>query len=169
MNTKPEFDNQTVQSRILIHTDGSCLGNPGPGGYAAIIQMRDGGTIIREKAYKGGQTDTTNNRMELTAAIEALSKIKKHRDLPITIRTDSQYLVKAMTEWLSGWKARSWRKADKKPVENRDLFEQLDEFDQNLNITWEWVRGHSGDELNEKVDRLAHKEAEKLRHHDIGM
>jgi ribonuclease HI len=144
---------------IIIHTDGACIGNPGPGGWAAILQAMDGETEIKRKPISGFEPVTTNNKMELTAAIQALRAIQSKN--PVFIRSDSQYLIKGVTQWLAGWKANGWRKADKKPVENRDLWETLDALVAELSVTWEWIRGHNGDLLNEEVDRLANAEARK--------
>lgn len=142
---------------IVIHTDGACIGNPGPGGWAAILQSMDGTDELKRKAASGSNSDTTNNRMELTAAIEALKMVKS--DNPVFVRSDSQHVIKGITEWLEGWKAKGWRRADKKPVLNRDLWEELDGLVAGRVITWEWVRGHNGDPLNEEVDKLANEAA----------
>lgn len=146
---------------IIIHTDGACIGNPGPGGWAAVLQSMDGEKEIGRKEIKGSNPETTNNKMELMAAIEALKAIKGDR--PIVIRSDSEYVVKGMTKWLSGWKAKGWRKADKRPVLNRELWEELDAIAAPLSVTWKWVRGHSGDPLNEQVDCLANEAARMAR------
>lgn len=144
---------------IVIHTDGACIGNPGPGGWAAILQSLDGAKQLKRETASGSNKDTTNNQMEMTAAIEALRKIKS--DNPIFIRSDSQYLIKGMTEWLQGWKAKGWRTAQRKPVLNRGLWEELNGLVVGRSITWEWVRGHNGDPLNEEVDLAANEAARK--------
>ncbi|MER9231251.1 ribonuclease HI [Mesorhizobium sp. M0622] len=144
---------------IVIHTDGACIGNPGPGGWAAILQSMDGPEELKRKAASGSNKDTTNNQMELTAAIEAVKMIKS--DNPVFLRSDSQYVIKGITEWLQGWKAKGWRNAQRKPVLNRYLWEELDGLVAGRNITWEWVRGHNGDPLNEEVDQLANAAARK--------
>ena len=142
---------------IVIHTDGACIGNPGPGGWAAILQSMDGSNELKRKSLKCSSPDTTNNQMEMTAAIEALKAVKG--DNPVFIRSDSQYVVKGLTEWLPGWKTKGWRTSDKKPVKNKELWEALDALASSRAITWEWVRGHNGDPLNEEVDRMANEAA----------
>ena len=146
---------------IIIHTDGACIGNPGPGGWAAVLQSMDGPKELKGMHLKGSSPNTTNNRMEMTAPIEALKVIKSGN--PILIRSDSQLLVKGMNEWLANWKLNGWRNAQKKPVLNRDLWEELEDLAAAHSVTWEWVRGHSGDPLNEKVDRLANEAARSAR------
>ena len=134
--------------RVTIHTDGACSGNPGPGGWGALLRY-DG----REKALSGGEPLTTNNRMELTAAIEALRALKK--PCAVEIHTDSQYLRHGITDWIHGWKANGWRTSARKPVKNIDLWQQLDDAMKPHRITWHWVRGHAGDPDNERADELA--------------
>lgn len=141
---------------IKIWTDGSCLGNPGPGGWAFIVT--DGKNIAERN---GGEKNTTNNRMELSAVIAALLATKKHDS--VEIHTDSQYVKNGMESWLKNWKAKNWRTADKKPVKNQDLWQKLDELASNINIHWVWVRGHDGEEFNERCDELARSFAEKLK------
>jgi ribonuclease HI len=136
------------KSRVEIFCDGACSGNPGPGGYGAIL--RCGG---REKEISGWAHDTTNNRMELTAVIEALRQLT--RPCLITITTDSQYVVKGMTEWIDGWQRNGWRNSKKEQVLNRDLWEVLLEASRQHSITWKWVRGHAGHAENERCDCLA--------------
>ena len=133
---------------IEVFTDGACQGNPGPGGWGAILRYRG-----HEKEISGYAPETTNNRMELQAAIEALKLIK--RSLPVDLYTDSEYLRKGMTEWLAGWKKNNWRTAAKQPVKNQDLWEQLDALAMTHQITWHWVRGHAGHPDNERADKLA--------------
>jgi ribonuclease HI len=133
---------------VEIFCDGACSGNPGPGGYGAILRCGK-----HEKEICGGAKETTNNRMELSAAIEALRLLT--RPCRITITTDSQYLVKGMTEWISGWQRKGWRNSKKEPVVNRDLWEQLLELTQPHSVQWKWVRGHAGHAENERCDRLA--------------
>lgn len=139
---KPEL--QSVE----IFCDGACSGNPGPGGYGAILRYGK-----HEKEVCGGAKETTNNRMELSAAIEALRLVT--RPCRITITTDSQYLVKGMTEWITGWQRKGWRNSKKDPVVNRDLWEQLLELVQPHVVHWKWVRGHAGHTENERCDQLA--------------
>jgi ribonuclease HI len=133
-----------------IYTDGACKGNPGPGGWGAVLEY-DG----QEREIYGGELATTNNRMELTAVIEALNALK--RPCRILLHTDSQYVQKGITEWIGGWKARGWRTAAKEPVKNVDLWKKLDEAIAEHQIEWIWVRGHSGHDGNERADALANK------------
>jgi ribonuclease HI len=135
---------------VTIYSDGACKGNPGPGGWGAVLVA--GG---HEKELFGGETPTTNNRMELTAVIEALRALK--RPCVVNIYTDSQYVQKGISEWINGWKARGWKTADKKPVKNADLWQVLDEVRQPHQITWHWVRGHNGHPGNERADALANR------------
>ncbi|MER9225092.1 ribonuclease HI [Mesorhizobium sp. M0664] len=146
---------------IVIHTDGACIGNPGPGGWAAILQSMDGPDELQRKAASGSNGDTTNNQMELTAAVEAVKLIKS--DNPVFLRSDSQYVIKGITEWLVGWKAKGWKTAQRKPVLNRELWEKLEAVVAGRDITWDWVRGHNGDPLNEEVDRLANEAARSAK------
>ena len=141
---------------IHIYTDGACKGNPGPGGWGAILEC-DG----VEREIFGGETATTNNRMELTAVIEALRSLK--RPSRVVIYTDSQYVQKGITEWIGGWKARGWKTAAKEPVKNADLWRTLDELARGHEIRWEWVRGHAGHDGNERADALANKGVESIR------
>jgi ribonuclease HI len=133
---------------LVIHTDGACRGNPGPGGWGALLVWN--GT---ERELSGSEPATTNNRMELTAAIMGLAALK--RPTQLTLQTDSQYVIKGITEWLPSWKARGWRTADRKPVKNQDLWERLDAAVGTHTVQWVWVKGHSGDHGNERVDELA--------------
>ncbi len=146
-----EFSPSTAQ-HVVIYTDGACKGNPGPGGWGAILTS--GGTV---KELFGGELATTNNRMEMTAVIEALSALK--RPCRVTLHVDSQYVLKGMTEWIKGWKARGWRTAAKEPVKNVDLWQKLDALvtGSGHTIEWVWVRGHDGDPGNERADVLANK------------
>ncbi|WP_425351264.1 ribonuclease HI [Chelatococcus asaccharovorans] len=141
---------------ILVYTDGACLGNPGPGGYAALVLT--GGA---ERIISGGDPCTTNNKMEMTAAIQALQALPVGSH--VTVHSDSQYLVKGITEWLPTWKRRGWRTGDKKPVLNQPLWEHLEGLVAERTVTWSWVRGHAGHEENERVDGVANAEAEKAR------
>jgi ribonuclease HI len=139
-----ESDNRIVE----IFCDGACSGNPGPGGYGAIL--RYGGRV---KELNGGASDTTNNRMEMTAAIEALGQLK--RPCRVLITTDSQYLVKGMTEWIEGWQRKGWRNSKKEPVVNKDLWELLLALTKPHTVQWQWVKGHAGHAENERCDQLA--------------
>jgi ribonuclease HI len=141
---------------VEIFTDGACSGNPGPGGYGAILKYR---AQVRE--ISGCEFETTNNRMEMTAIIEALQQLK--RPCKIKILTDSSYVVKGMTEWLPGWVRRKWLNSQKKPVLNRDLWEQLMEFNQTHQIQWIWIKGHDGHPENERCDQLARDAIEGCR------
>jgi len=135
---------------IEIYTDGACRGNPGPGGWAALLRMGD-----HEREISGAEAHTTNNRMELTAVIRALEALK--RPVQARIYTDSEYVRRGVTEWLAAWKARGWRTADRKPVKNQDLWQRLDELRTDHRIEWHWVPGHAGIPGNERVDRLANE------------
>ena len=135
-------------SRVEIWTDGACSGNPGPGGWGAILRFGD-----REKELSGGEQLTTNNRMELTAAISALEALK--RPCEVDLHTDSQYLRQGVMGWMFGWKKNGWRTADRKPVKNEDLWRRLDEATGRHKIDWRWVKGHAGDAMNERADELA--------------
>ena len=137
---------------VHIHTDGACKGNPGPGGWGAVLQFGD-----EEREIFGGEQSTTNNRMELTAVIEALTALK--RRCPVVLHTDSQYVQKGITEWIHNWKARGWRTASKEPVKNVDLWKRLDALVVGHEIEWKWVKGHAGDEGNERADALANRGA----------
>ena len=141
---------------IVIYTDGACKGNPGPGGWGALLSMGE-----TEKEIFGGELGTTNNRMEMTAVIEALAALK--RPCQITLYLDSQYVLKGITEWIEGWKARGWRTAAKAPVKNVDLWQRLDALlvSSGHHIDWRWVRGHNGDPGNERADALANKGVER--------
>jgi ribonuclease HI len=136
--------------KVVIFTDGACSGNPGPGGWGAVLFYGD-----KEKELCGGEADTTNNRMELMAAIQALETLK--RPCKVELHTDSQYVKNGITEWMRGWKARGWKTADKKPVKNEDLWKRLDEARLRHEVDWRWVKGHNGHEHNERADGLARK------------
>ncbi len=142
-------------NNVEIYTDGACRGNPGPGGWGALLMYGDS-----EKEICGGQQDTTNNRMELTAAIEALKLLK--RPCELTLYTDSQYVRKGILEWIQGWKARGWKTAAKKPVKNDDLWRSLDEQVARHQIKWVWVKGHAGNAGNERADELANRGIDEL-------
>jgi ribonuclease HI len=145
-----------METPLKIYTDGGCSGNPGPGGWAYVIIIKtfQGENIIAED--KGSQKETTNNRMELTAVIEALRALKTMNDVPrqVSVYTDSQYVQKGITEWIRNWKRNSWRTSDKTPVKNKDLWMELDSLTGDFVINWEWVRGHAGNEYNERCDRM---------------
>ena len=140
---------------VEIYTDGACRGNPGPGGWAALLKA--GG---REREISGAETATTNNRMELTAVIRALEALK--RPVKGRIYTDSQYVRQGVLEWMPQWKARGWKTADKKPVKNQDLWQELDVLAHRHSLEWHWVKGHYGNEGNERVDALANRAIDAL-------
>lgn len=133
---------------VEAFTDGACSGNPGPGGWGVLLR-----TGRHEKELSGGEPETTNQRMELRAAIEALKALKKN--CHITIYSDSKYVVLGMTEWIHGWKKKAWKNANKKPVANQDLWQELDQTSQRHEVQWEWVKGHAGHPGNERADELA--------------
>lgn len=143
---------------IEIYADGACRGNPGPGGWGVLLISGE-----HEKELYGGERHTTNNRMELTAAIRALEALKK-KGTSARVYTDSQYVIKGIEEWVGSWKARGWRTADKKPVKNQDLWERLDALAAQHSLEWHWVRGHSGVPGNERVDALANRAIDELKH-----
>ncbi len=142
-------------SDVVVYTDGACRGNPGPGGWGVWLRSGE-----YEKELFGGEALTTNNRMELTAPIEALASLK--RRCQVTIYTDSQYVRQGITAWIHGWKARGWLTADKKPVKNVQLWQRLDALNASHDVTWRWVKGHSGDPGNERADRLANRGIDNL-------
>lgn len=141
---------------LFAYTDGGCSGNPGPGGWGVILQAMDGETVVKERELSGGEDLTTNNRMELMAAIAALETLDKASD--ITVVTDSVYLRDGITGWIHGWKRNGWQTAAKKPVKNADLWQRLDGAAGRHRVRWEWVKGHAGHAQNERADRLARTE-----------
>jgi ribonuclease HI len=143
-------------AQVVIYTDGACKGNPGPGGWGAYLRWGD-----HEKDLFGGERATTNNRMELTAVIEALGSLK--RRCKVAIYTDSEYVKNGITTWIHGWKARGWRTADKKPVKNIELWQALDQAVASHDVSWHWVRGHTGDPGNERADALANRGVDTVR------
>jgi len=142
-------------NRVEIFTDGACRGNPGPGGWGALMRFGD-----EEKELCGGEAETTNNRMELMAVIQALSALKRPCDVVLT--SDSTYVLKGIQEWMPNWKKRGWKTATKKPVKNVDLWKQLDDVIQVHTIDWQWVKGHSGHAENEIADQLANRGIDQL-------
>ncbi len=140
----------SAAGRVVIHTDGACSGNPGPGGWGAILEF-DG----VERELFGGAPETTNNRMELTAAIEALSALK--RPCVAELHTDSEYLKNGITQWIHAWKRNGWKTRDRKPVKNADLWQALNALIKQHKVAWHWVRGHAGHDINERADALARK------------
>ncbi len=147
---------QTAENIVEIWTDGACSGNPGPGGWGAVLRYRG-----HEQELSGGMAETTNNRMELQAAIEALRRLK--RPCRVRLYTDSTYVRDGIMKWLPGWKARGWRTAAKKPVKNAELWRALDEETARHDIEWVWVKGHAGNEGNERADALARDAIARLR------
>jgi len=143
------------EHHVSIHADGGCRGNPGPGGWGAVLQS--GGV---EKELWGGEAHTTNNRMELTAVIRALEALK--RASTVHVHTDSQYVQKGINEWIHNWKRNGWRTSDKKPVKNADLWQELDALAKEHEIKWSWVKGHAGNAGNERADRLANRGIDEL-------
>lgn len=140
-------------AEITAYTDGACSGNPGPGGWGVVLQARKDGAVLRERELSGGEAATTNNRMELMAAIQALESLTRPSD--VTVVTDSAYVKNGVTGWIHGWKRNGWKTANKKPVKNVELWQRLDEAQQRHNVTWEWVKGHAGHPENERADELA--------------
>jgi ribonuclease HI len=140
---------------VRIYTDGACKGNPGPGGWGVLLK-----TGASEKELFGGEPQTTNNRMELTAVIRALEALDSGRD--VEVYTDSQYVQKGISEWMRDWKRRGWRTADRKPVKNQDLWQELDQLAGSHRIAWHWVKGHAGHPGNERADALANRGVEEL-------
>jgi len=155
MSTPPEPSDDDV---ITIYTDGACSGNPGPGGWGAILMAR-----AHRKELKGGASETTNNKMELFAAISALEALKKPSR--VALHTDSTYVMKGISEWIHNWKKRGWKTASKKPVKNVDLWQRLDEARNRHDVSWHWVKGHAGHPENERADELAR---EGMAEHDDG-
>lgn len=145
-------------SVVEIFTDGACSGNPGPGGWGVVLRWRG-----VEKELFGGEPETTNNRMELTAAIRGLEALKKQRRVTVRLYTDSEYVKKGITEWIGGWKARGWKTAAKAPVKNADLWQALDAARASHDVTFHWVRGHAGHPENERADALARQGVAAIR------
>jgi ribonuclease HI len=142
------LNSKSPQDKIVIYTDGACSGNPGKGGWGAILMFKE-----HEKKISGGLKETTNNQMEIRAVIEALKTIKKPNE--IIINTDSKYVMDGITKWINGWKKNGWRTADRKPVKNSELWQELDEEVGKHRIEWRWVKGHSGNKYNDIADELA--------------
>ncbi len=145
----------------IAYTDGACSGNPGPGGWGVVLRAMKNGEITKQKELCGGEADTTNNRMELMAAISCLEILSRHTE--ITIITDSVYVKDGMTKWIMGWKKNGWKTAAKKPVKNVELWQRLDEAVAMHKVTWQWIKGHAGHEGNELADELARKGLEEAR------
>jgi ribonuclease HI len=143
------------KSKVEIYSDGACSGNPGPGGWGSVLLYNG-----HRRELSGGERQTTNNRMELMAVIQALETLK--RPCEVIVHTDSTYVMKGMTEWLAQWKKRDWRTADRKPVKNQDLWQRLDELAARHRIEWQWVKGHAGHPGNERADALANRGIDEL-------
>jgi ribonuclease HI len=146
----------TDKPHVIVHTDGACSGNPGPGGWGAILVSGK-----HEKELSGGEVHTTNNRMELMGAIAALEALK--RSSTVELHTDSKYVHDGISQWIRGWKRNGWKTADKKPVKNMDLWQRLDAAVQRHDVQWRWVKGHAGHEMNERADRLAVQAIAEMR------
>jgi len=155
LSQQPESRESALAKTVEIYTDGACRGNPGPGGWGVLLVAGR-----HRKTLHGGDPNTTNNRMELTAAIEALNALKGSRK--VVLHTDSRYVMHGITEWLDNWKKRGWKTAAKKPVKNQDLWMALDEAIERHDITWKWVKGHDGDPGNEEADMLANRGIDEL-------
>lgn len=153
MSTDKNISEQLI--KVQVYTDGACRGNPGPGGWGALLRYND-----TEKELYGAERATTNNRMELMAAIQALESLK--RPCEVSLTTDSQYVRKGITEWIDNWKRRGWKTADKKPVKNQDLWQRLEQATHKHKIHWKWIKGHSGHAENERADALANKAVDEL-------
>lgn len=138
---------------LFAYTDGACSGNPGPGGWGALLIARQGDEVLKERELMGGEPDTTNNRMELLAAINALEALD--RPSTLTVVTDSAYVKGGVTGWIYGWKRNGWKTSTRKPVKNEDLWRRLDKAQARHDVTWEWVKGHAGHPENERADELA--------------
>ena len=147
--------------KVNIYTDGACSGNPGPGGWGALLIAKKNGSVVSKKEIYGGEQNTTNNRMELIAAIEALSALKKTSK--VTIVTDSKYLKDGMTKWLVQWLANNWKSSTKKQIKNIDLWKKIYNLSEVHEISWAWVKGHDNHEENEKADHLARRGMEKFK------
>ncbi len=141
--------------QLFAYTDGACSGNPGPGGWGALLIARDGDTVLKERELCGGEPDTTNNRMELLAAIHALESLSRASE--IVVVTDSAYVKNGVTGWIHGWKRNGWKTADKKPVKNAELWQRLDAAQARHRVEWRWIKGHAGHEENERADELARR------------
>ncbi len=142
-------------TQLFAWTDGACSGNPGPGGWGVLMRAMDGAQIVKERELSGGEADTTNNRMELMAAISALETLSRVSE--ITVVTDSTYVKNGVTQWIHGWKRNGWRTADKKPVKNADLWQRLDAAQARHTVHWQWIKGHAGHAENERADELARR------------
>lgn len=148
-------------TELFAYTDGACSGNPGPGGWGALMIAREGDKVLKTRELNGGEADTTNNRMELLAAINALEALE--RPSKITVVTDSAYVKNGVTGWIFGWKKNGWKTSSRKPVKNDDLWKRLDEAQSRHEVAWEWVKGHAGHPENERADELAREGMEPFK------
>lgn len=151
---------------LFAYTDGACSGNPGPGGWGVVLQAMEGETLVRERELSGAEPQTTNNRMELMAAIAALEALE--RPAEIAVVTDSVYLRDGITKWIHGWKRNGWKTADRKPVKNAELWQRLDQAQARHRVRWQWIKGHAGHEQNERADGLARAAIKALRARKAG-
>ncbi|MEL6196443.1 MAG: ribonuclease HI [Pseudomonadota bacterium] len=152
---------EALEDGLYAYTDGACSGNPGPGGWGAVLEAVRGGDVIKTRELAGGEAETTNNRMELMAAIMALEALERPSE--ITVVTDSSYLKDGITGWIHGWKRNGWKTAAKKPVKNVELWQRLDEAQARHRVAWAWVKGHAGHPQNERADSLARAEIKALK------
>ncbi len=148
-------------AEVFAYTDGACSGNPGPGGWGVVLEAWDDGTLVKARDLGGGEADTTNNRMEMMAAIAALEALE--RPSVITVVTDSTYVKDGITGWIHGWKRNGWKNSARKPVKNTDLWKRLDTAQARHQVKWEWIKGHAGHEQNERADALARAEIKALK------
>ncbi len=148
-------------AELFAYTDGACSGNPGPGGWGAVLEARDGATLVKSRELSGGEAETTNNRMEMMAAIAVLETLE--RPSALTVVTDSTYLKDGITGWIHGWKRNGWKTANRKPVKNTDLWQRLDAAQARHQVKWEWIKGHAGHQQNERADELARAEIKALK------
>ena len=146
---------------LFAYTDGACSGNPGPGGWGVVLEAWDDATLVKSRELSGGEAETTNNRMEMMAAIAALETLE--RPSALTVVTDSTYLKDGITGWIHGWKQNGWKTSNRKPVKNTDLWQRLDRAQARHQVKWEWIKGHAGHEQNERADRLARAEIKALK------
>ncbi len=148
-------------AELFAYTDGACSGNPGPGGWGVVLEAWDGATLVKSRELSGGEPETTNNRMEMMAAIAALETLE--RPSVLTMVTDSTYLKDGITGWIHAWKRNGWKTTSRKPVKNTDLWQRLDAAQARHRVTWEWIKGHAGHEQNERADGLARAEIKALK------
>ena len=148
-------------AELFAYTDGACSGNPGPGGWGAVLEARDGATLVKSRELSGGAPETTNNRMEMMAAIVVLETLE--RPSALTVVTDSTYLKDGITGWIHGWKRNGWKTSSRKPVKNTDLWQRLDAAQARHQVKWEWIKGHAGHQQNERADELARAEIKALK------